>query len=42
MDRKAHWEEVFRTKPATAVSWYEAEPTTALRFIEAAGFDPSR
>ncbi|MGH9159105.1 MAG: hypothetical protein ACRD2X_03860 [Vicinamibacteraceae bacterium] len=42
MNRKAHWEHVFQTKPATAVSWYEAAPARSLRFLEAVGFTPSR
>lgn len=32
--RKAHWENVFRTKDTTKVSWYQPVPETSLRLIE--------
>lgn len=37
MDRKKHWEEVFGSKQATEVSWYQAVPKPSLRLIEATG-----
>ncbi len=38
MDRKAHWENVYRTKCSTEVSWYEPDPKQSLDLIlEAAG-----
>lgn len=33
MDAKAHWDEVYRTKAATSVSWFQAEPTISLDLI---------
>jgi hypothetical protein len=39
--RQTHWEHVFATKASNEVSWYQAEPTTSLRLIEAAGAGPS-
>lgn len=35
--RIAHWEEVYRTKDPTQVSWYQADPAVSLRLIEQAG-----
>jgi 2-polyprenyl-3-methyl-5-hydroxy-6-metoxy-1,4-benzoquinol methylase len=34
MDRRSHWENVYHTKSATNVSWFEAEPTTSLSLIQ--------
>lgn len=36
-DRKAHWENIYQTKPAESVSWYEAVPETSLTFIKESG-----
>ena len=36
MDRSSHWENVYHTKSATEVSWFEAEPTTSLSLIQSA------
>lgn len=33
MDRQSHWENVYRTKPASEVSWFEAAPTVSLGLI---------
>lgn len=33
MDRKAHWEEVYRNKSPQVVSWYQAEPMPSLELI---------
>ena len=35
--RQAHWERVYRTRDAERVSWYQPEPATSLRLIEACG-----
>jgi ubiquinone/menaquinone biosynthesis C-methylase UbiE len=35
-DRKAHWEEVYATKGAVGVSWYQAEPRLSLELIRSA------
>ncbi|OBS09267.1 class I SAM-dependent methyltransferase [Acidihalobacter prosperus] len=37
MDRKAHWERIYREKSPLEVSWYQADPTLSLSLIEAAG-----
>lgn len=34
MDAKRHWEQVYRTKPATAVSWYQPEATLSVDLIK--------
>lgn len=36
-DRRAHWEQVWRTKAPQQVSWYQPEPSVSLELIEAAG-----
>ncbi len=36
MDTKAHWEKVYSTKAAEAVSWYCAHLDTSLALIERA------
>ena len=33
-DRKKHWENVYKTKNLTEVSWYQEVPTTSLEVIE--------
>ncbi|MFC3652930.1 class I SAM-dependent methyltransferase [Dyella humi] len=32
-DTRQHWEQVYQSKAADAVSWYQAHPTTSLAFI---------
>lgn len=41
MQRKQHWEQVFRTKGPTELSWFQAEPTLSLRLLDAAGLSPA-
>jgi len=41
MDPKTHWEQIYRTKPSHAVSWFQAEPTLSLRLLDAAGLGPA-
>ncbi len=43
MDTKTHWEKVYSTKAADAVSWYCAHLETSLALIEraAAGYSAS-
>ena len=36
MDRKAHWEQIYRTKGPDQVSWFEAEARLSLTLIERA------
>ena len=33
IDRKTHWENVYREKSALEVSWYQKEPKLSLEFI---------
>jgi hypothetical protein len=37
MDRKQHWEHVYQTRDSTEVSWFQADPTTSLRLLDAGG-----
>lgn len=37
VSRRAHWEQVWRTKAPEQVSWYQPEPAVSLELIEAAG-----
>ncbi|NLS06156.1 class I SAM-dependent methyltransferase [Rhizobium sp. P32RR-XVIII] len=39
-DRQAHWENVYTTKAATEVSWYEAAPELSLALMREAGLTP--
>jgi SAM-dependent methyltransferase len=36
-DTRQHWEHVYQSKSAEAVSWYQAHPTTSLAFIADSG-----
>jgi ubiquinone/menaquinone biosynthesis C-methylase UbiE len=40
MDRKAHWEQVYRTNQPADVSWYQSWPTRSLELITQAGVGP--
>ena len=42
MDRRSHWENVYHTKHATEVSWFEAEPATSLTLIQSVAPDGGR
>jgi hypothetical protein len=33
--RKTHWDRVYETKRPGEVSWFQSEPTTSLRLIDA-------
>lgn len=37
--RRAHWEQVWRTRAPQQVSWYQPEPTVSLELIEASGIE---
>lgn len=41
VDRKAHWEQVHRTKAPDERSWFSPRPATSLSLIDAAGIGPS-
>lgn len=34
MNRKEHWENIYRTKKPDEVSWYQPTPTTSLEFVK--------
>lgn len=38
MDRKTHWEKVYRTTAADELGWYQVHPTMSLNLIESTGF----
>jgi SAM-dependent methyltransferase len=40
MDRQSHWEQVYRTKASTDVSWYQATPRRSLQLLDAVGAGP--
>jgi hypothetical protein len=40
-DRTSHWDRVYTTKAADDVSWFQAEPVTSLRLIDAASAHPA-
>jgi len=39
-DRREHWNEVYATKPADSVSWYQSVPQLSLDLIGRAGLAP--
>ncbi|UCC73815.1 MAG: class I SAM-dependent methyltransferase [Gemmatimonadota bacterium] len=41
MKRKEHWDAVYRTQNGAEIGWFESEPATSLRFIEAAALGPA-
>ncbi|XCF04752.1 class I SAM-dependent methyltransferase [Tamlana crocina] len=41
MNKKEHWENVFKTKPLNEVSWFEPIPKTSLSFLEKANISKS-
>lgn len=40
MDRKQHWEDVYRQKQPTEVSWFQPRPEISLNLIRASGIAP--
>lgn len=40
VDRKGHWDRIYRTKAPSQLTWFEPRPETSLRLIEAAGLGP--
>jgi ubiquinone/menaquinone biosynthesis C-methylase UbiE len=42
MNEHDHWEQVYRSKPADAVSWYQEHATRSLEMIDAVGGRDSR
>ena len=41
MDRKAHWENIYTTKEANTVSWYQPSAHTSMEFVSKAGLSPN-
>jgi ubiquinone/menaquinone biosynthesis C-methylase UbiE len=41
MNKKEHWENVFKTKPLKEVSWYEPIPETSLSFFKESNISKS-
>ena len=41
MDRKAHWEQTYRTKALNELGWYQAHPTLSPQLIESTGVGKS-
>jgi 2-polyprenyl-3-methyl-5-hydroxy-6-metoxy-1,4-benzoquinol methylase len=39
VETKSHWEQVYRSKLPTDVSWYQTHPSLSLKLIEATGID---
>jgi 2-polyprenyl-3-methyl-5-hydroxy-6-metoxy-1,4-benzoquinol methylase len=39
MERKTHWEDVYRTKAPTEVSWFQEHPGISLELIQRTGVD---
>ena len=37
MDRKHHWNQVYETKGADDISWFQSRPEISLRLIAATG-----
>ena len=38
-DRKAHWENIYKSKAIEEFSWYQPTPETSLRILKRFGFD---
>jgi 2-polyprenyl-3-methyl-5-hydroxy-6-metoxy-1,4-benzoquinol methylase len=41
LDRRDHWEGVYRTRQTEEVSWYQASPSVSLEMLDAAGISSS-
>ena len=41
MDTKTHWEQIYRTKEPTQVSWYQDHPQTSLSLIRSTKIQPT-
>jgi len=40
MNRQTHWENIYETKEATGVSWFQPHLEKSLALIESAGLNP--
>ncbi len=41
MEKKTHWEQIYHTKSATQVSWYQLHPHLSLQYIQNTSIDKS-
>jgi SAM-dependent methyltransferase len=41
MNERAHWDQIYGSKDASDVSWYQREPTTSLRMIREVAPEPT-
>ncbi len=41
LDRKAHWQNVYKQKAATEVSWFQLKPAISLELIAKCHLEPS-
>ena len=41
MDRREHWERLYRTQSANEMSWFQAEPIVSMRLLESSGLRPA-
>lgn len=39
--RDQHWNDIYRSKPADSVSWYQADVSASLELVRACGTEPS-
>lgn len=39
MEYRSHWEQIYKTRPTTQVSWYQAHPLLSLQYIRNTGVD---
>ncbi len=40
LEAAGHWDEIYRRRPPTEVSWYQDEPTVSLALLDALGVTP--
>ena len=40
MDRAQHWQHLYDTKEAGALSWFQADPSASLELLDRAGLSP--
>jgi SAM-dependent methyltransferase len=39
IDEQEHWDALYRTRPASTLSWFESEPAASLELLERAGLN---
>ena len=40
-ERNTHWDYIYVSKKSEELSWFQPQPTTSLRLIDAAGLKPT-